>query len=304
MNVKAALSNNRLCKSLIWITPEQFKEILPIFEKELKQVYIERNKDRKRKFWQWRKWVLRTIEDKLFVILFYIKTYPTYDVLAFLYWVARSKPYYWISKFLIALERALWKKLVLPKRKVSDLEELFEIIPEIKEVYIDWTERTINRPKKSKYQKKYYSWKKKNHTVKNTVITNDKWTILLIWKTVEWKRHDKKLYDDEMLRKIKKDKYWDTWYIWWDWIITPKKKPKWKELTKKEKEDNKIISIFRVVVEHWIWAMKSFWVVWNKFRNRIYWEYRTVKINMKDMVISIAWWLANLKRWKMLCPTW
>jgi len=301
MNIKIALKNKKLCRALIWIEAKEFYEILPIFSEELKRTYKEDYPKRKRKvWWWWRKWAIKTDEEKLFLILFYLKTYPTYDVIAFLYGVARSKPYYWITRFLRALERALWKKLVLPKRKVWELEELFKKVPEIKEIYVDWTERKINRPKKSKHQKKYYSGKKKAHTLKNTVITDNKWKILFIGKTVEWKKHDKKLYDEEGIWKINKEKYWDTGYVWWEWIITPKKKPKWKELTEKEKEENRIISSFRIVVEHWIWRMKIFWIVWKKFRNRIYWKYDTVEMNIKDKVMTIVWWLANLRRWYMI----
>ena len=138
MNIEIALKNKKLFRAVTGITIEQFYDILPIFEKELEQTYKEDYKERKRRvWWWWRKWVLKTVEEKLFMILFYIKTYPTYDVLAFLYWVARSKPYYWVTRCLRALEKTLWKKLVLPKRKVWDLEELLEILPEIKEIYID-----------------------------------------------------------------------------------------------------------------------------------------------------------------------
>jgi len=295
MNIKIAFKNERIFRAVTWISIEAFNKLLPTFEKWLNKYYEEANPNRQRRVWRWgRKWALRTAEEKLFMLLFYIKHYPTYDILAFLYWVSRSKPHYWITKFLPVLEKALDRKIVLPKRSQWDLEKLLREHPEIKEVFIDWTEREINRPKKSKYRKKYYSGKKKRHTIKNTIITDDKRNILYIWKTVEWKKHDKRLYDEEWIWKLEIDKYGDTGYVWWKWIMTPVKKKRKKELTEKEKEENRILRSFRVVVEHAIGRLKFFWIVWKKFRNRIYGKYSTVNMNMKDKVIAIVWWLVNL----------
>jgi uncharacterized protein YnzC (UPF0291/DUF896 family) len=296
MNIKIALKNERIFKAITWITIKAFYRILPTFKMWLDKYYEEANPNRKRRVWRWgRKWALKTAEEKLFMLLFYIKHYPTYDVLAFLYWVSRSKPHYRITKFLPVLEKALDKEIVLPKRRQWDLEKLLKEHPEIKEIFVDWTEREINKPKKWKYRKKYYSGKKKRHTMKNTIIIDDKNNILYIWCTVEWKKHDKRLYDEEWIWKLEIDKYGDTGYVWWIWIQTPVKKKRNKKLTEEEKEENRILSSFRVAVEHSIWRMKFFWIVWKKFRNRIYGNFSTVKMNMKDKVMAVVWWLVNLE---------
>lgn len=303
MNIKIALKNEKMLRAVLWIWRKEFYELLPLFEKSLMEYNLKSRKNRQRAIWWWRKWVLRTIEEKLFMILFYIKHYPTYDVLAFLYWVARSKPYYWVVKYIKVLEKALWKKVVLPKRKVWELEKLLEENPHIKEIFIDWTEREINRPKKDEIQRKYYSWKKKRHTVKNTVITDKNKRILYVWETKEWRMHDKKLYDKEGIWRLVVRKYWDTWYVWWEGIITPIKRKRWKKLTKKEKENNRILNSFRTVVEHWIWSMKVFWIVKSKYRNRIYGKYKTVEMDMKSKIMLIAGWLSNLRLENRRCNT-
>jgi len=303
MNIKIALKNEKMLRAVLWIWRKEFYELLPLFEKSLMEYNLKSRKNRQRAIWWWRKWVLRTIEEKLFMILFYIKHYPTYDVLAFLYWVARSKPYYWVVKYIKVLEKALWKKVVLPKRKVWELEKLLEENPHIKEIFIDWTEREINRPKKDEIQRKYYSWKKKRHTVKNTVITDKNKKILYVWETKEWRMHDKKLYDEEGIWRLVVRKYWDTWYVWWEGIITPIKRKRWKKLTKKEKENNRILNSFRTVVEHWIWSMKVFWIVKSKYRNRIYGKYKTVEMDMKSKIMLIAGWLSNLRLENRRCNT-
>jgi hypothetical protein len=48
----------------------------------------------------------------------------------------------------------------------------------------------------------------------------------------------------------------------------PKKKPRGKELTDEEKAKNKVISGFRVLVEHAICGIKRFRITTDRFRNR------------------------------------
>lgn len=294
MNIEKIVKNERMLRSVIWIWKKEFEELLPYFEEATQEYYRNIKQTRERGIWWWRKWALPDTKAKLVMILMYVKIYPTYDFVAFLYEVARSQPYYWVIKFLPILEKALWRKLVLPERKTRNLKELLENFPEMKELFVDWTERPINRPKKAKQQKKNYSWKKKRHTVKNTIVADKNRRILFLWETQEWKMHDKKLYDIDSIWEVGIEKYWDTWYIWWRWIITPKKWSKKKPLTDKEKETNKIISSFRVVVENSIAWVKRFGIVSQKLRNKVYWDYQTVKINFKDKVMLISAWLHNL----------
>ena len=52
----------------------------------------------------------------------------------------------------------------------------------------------------SKTQKKYYSGKKKRHTIKYQVITQDGKTIKAISKSFCGKTHDKKMYDETNIK--------------------------------------------------------------------------------------------------------
>ncbi len=63
---------------------------------------------------------------------------------------------------------------MLPERKLKKAEEFFETFPEVREVFIDGTERQTQRLRDSKQQKDKYSDKKKRHTAKNIVISNKK----------------------------------------------------------------------------------------------------------------------------------
>ena len=64
--------------------------------------------------------------------------------------------------------------MVLPERKISTLEELLEVFPDVRDLFIDGTERPIQRPKDNEKQKENYSGKKKMHTRKNIIISDKK----------------------------------------------------------------------------------------------------------------------------------
>lgn len=76
-------------------------------------MYIRANNkpNRKRKVGGGNKGALKTVEQKLFYILFYFKVYPTFDVAGFLFEVNRSKACEWVGKYTELLEKCLGKAL-------------------------------------------------------------------------------------------------------------------------------------------------------------------------------------------------
>lgn len=68
--------------------------------------------------------------------------------------------------------------------------------------------------------------------------------------------------------------------------LIPKKATKGKPLTLRDKEENKLISSFRVVVEHAIAGIKRFGVVSQTLRNR--------KAYFDDLVMELACGMWNL----------
>jgi hypothetical protein len=151
------------------------------------------------------------------------------------------------------LEKTLGKELVLPERKINSLDELFEIFPEAKDIFIDGTERPIQRPKDHEKQKKNYSGKKKMHTRKNLIISDEKRRIGYLNPTVEGKRHDygifKEVWPPPTRETPENITFWlDLGFTGIDKdypdlnVVMPKKKSKGKELTEEEKTKNKEIS--------------------------------------------------------------
>lgn len=101
---------------------------------------------RKRKVGAGRKGKLPTIEENLFASLMYLKTYPTFDVFGFHIGCNRSQAKRRIDHLFPVLEMTLKRKLVLPERKITSVEEFQRLFPDIKEIMVD-AKRRIQRPK-------------------------------------------------------------------------------------------------------------------------------------------------------------
>lgn len=296
LNIKRALTNQRLMSALTGVTPQEFNDLIPAFT----QSYFEekrkqhRKDSKERKIGGGRKGFLKTIEEKLFYALFYHKCYPTYDLASFIFDCNRSSACRRQFELSGVLEKTLGRKLVLPVRKMRTLEEFFEAFPEAKEVFIDGTERPTQRSKDRKKQKANYSGKKKRHTRKNIVITTRKKRVGFLGKTVPGKENDftvlkKQAPPDVMPKEVKKhvdlgfkgiDKQFPGHVI-----SMPKKKPRTRELTSFAKEQNTKKSSVRVLVENALAGVKRMRIVTDVFRNR--------KKNFDDQAMLLACGLWN-----------
>jgi len=273
MNISLAFKNNRLMKSLTGLTVLEFDNLVPFFEQCLQE--ISSSKPRLRKVGGGRNGALPQGSDKLFFILFYLKIYPTYDLAGFIFGVDRSRPCRWVAQFLPVLEKILKRQCVLPKRQIHDVEEFLKLFPEVKDLFVDGTEHRVQRPKSDKNQKRRYSGKKKTHTRKNLIASDENKRIMLISPTKNGRSHDKKLFDKAG---------WSHWIppdvsLWLDTgfigigkigreIFMPKKKSKHHPLSQIEKQENKAISSIRVVSEHAIGGIKRFNAVAGIYRNK------------------------------------
>ena len=164
IKISKALKSNRVLKSLTGLNIEKFKELVPYFAKILEEENgkrIKNDKNRKRKAGGGSKPTLDSVEAKLFYILFYVKVYPTFDLAGFMFDVNRSQTNRWMHQLLPILEKALDRRVVLPQRKVENVESFMNLFPNIKDVFIDGTERRVERSSDNKKQRLNYSGKKK-----------------------------------------------------------------------------------------------------------------------------------------------
>lgn len=277
-NKERTLANPRLCKAVFGMSREEIEFLLPVFSQCLiaYRYELKPRSERERKIGGGRKGDLPTDLDKLLYILMYLKVYPTYDVLSVLSNHQRSKCGDSVQLLLPVLERTLGRKLVLPERKASSLEEVFERVPGLKDVFLDGTERRIQRPREKKRQNKLYSGKKKMTTRKTVILATEKKRILFMTKAKSGRRHDKRIVDKfDVVRSIPPDvTIWaDTGFQGIQQIhsntVMPEKAMKKQPLTFTQKQNNRLIAGIRVTAEHAIAGFKRFKAASDIYRNRL-----------------------------------
>lgn len=295
MNISSALRSVRTSKSLTGLSPSEFWNLVPLFEANFLEQRIVLLPKRVRKVGGGRKGALPTAADKLFTALMYLKCYPTFDVLGFMIGLDRSRSCRNIHLLLPVLQKTLGRQLVLPKRQIHSVEEFIAYFPEIKDVFIDGTDRRVQRPKNPRKQNKLYSGKRKTTTRKNIVLANEKKEILYLTPTKSGRRHDKRLLDKSGIENLPPHvtAWVDTGFAGLPKTHTntqiPKKRTKRRPLTYEERENNHLISSFRVAVEHAICGMKRLKATTDVYRNK--------KINFDDtlMLLSAGIWNYHLR---------
>jgi hypothetical protein len=160
LNVDFALRSDRTMKALTGLSRSEFQQLCPPFAQALSQQVQSRRRDRQRKPGGGGKYRLDRVEAKLFFILLYVKCYPTFDVASVLYQVHRSRPHRWVQTWLPVLEQALGYEVVLPERRIDQIESFFTRFPYVKDLWLDGTERPIRRPQDTDRKKRHYSGKK------------------------------------------------------------------------------------------------------------------------------------------------
>lgn len=280
MSVTKVLAHDRLCRAMTGLTPQEFRTLVPAFARELQSRAWDAYRadpHRERRPGGGRKLFAPTPEEQLFFLLTYYKTYPTFDVLGFLYDRDRSRPCVAVSALTPVLEATLGKKLVLPKRQIRSVKEFFEAFPEAREVFLDGTERPIQRPKNSQRQTANYSGKKKRHTKKNLILSDRRKRIGYLSPTDEGKEHDFGILKgirlpDHIPKRIRlrMDSGFQGFAKEFPGhaVSIPRKKPKGKPLCQTFKEQNRRKSRIRVLVEHAIGGVKRFRAVADVFRNK------------------------------------
>jgi hypothetical protein len=253
-------------------TVEEFQELLPHFQVQFeKYVEIETldGKPRaRRRYSNYKNSPLPTIEDKLLFILIYLKQGATQEMHATMFNMYQPDANNWIHLLHPILNQTLAALGELPAREAGslDLEE------EGSKIYFhDGTERPIVRPKDNQVQKEHYSGKRRQHTIKNIMVINTLCKILLLTATCEGKKHDKRASDEAGYTLpegslLYQDTGFQGFTIAGVLIIQPKKKPRGKELSPDDKENNRAISTVRIRVEHAIGGVKRYRIVKDKIR--------------------------------------
>lgn len=278
MNYSKLSKNPRLFTRFTSLTLEEFNQLFKTIEKEYPIFEIERlsREDRIKAVGQGRKFKL-CLKDRLLMFLTYYRLYITYALLEFLFDLNESNICRNIKKLEPLIERCIPvpKKIHKRMRRIGNLEELEELIPELK-LFLDATEQEIPRPKNKRRRKSYYSGKKKKHTVKTQIMASKKGLIVHKSTHSKGRDHDSKIFRRKKPRiplDIEVDADLGYEGIKKDFprlkLRIPIKKPKGGKLTEDQKKYNKKLARERVVVEHSIGKMKKFKIIGEKFRSRL-----------------------------------
>lgn len=298
-----SLTTDRMVRALIGISRKQFDELVTYFSSAFQTIQEERlaNGEIKQLPVGGKKLPIDTPEKQLFFVLYYLKTYPTFDVLGFHFDMSAGHAHDAVVSLLRVLEQALLDADVLPEQSVENSNEFRQLVDSEDKIIMDGMECPCVRPTDETQQKECYSGKKKRHTVKSLVISTTTRWILFISAVFGGRAHDyammKNLLDPSVdwfqgmtveldLGFLGAQKDYGTSGT----IFIPHKKPRRSnknpdpQLTETQKATNRDHAGERVLVEHAIGGMKQFFCLTHRIRNQ------SVELMNKFVLLSAGLW--------------
>jgi hypothetical protein len=257
-------------RQLTGITPAAFDRLLADLEPRYRQADAKRKNrpGRRRKPGAGRKHAL-PLADRLLMLLMYYRTYTTYAFLGFLFGVDGSA----VGRNINPLQPLLAGIFRIPERRVALEPE------DLRELFFDATERPTRRPKRG--QRRYYSGKKKRHTIKTQVVVvrrrkrpgpgvkPRRVRIAAVSAAFSGRTHDKQAYDrTRVVCPPGVKRTGDTGYVGTG-LCTPRKRPPGGALTARQKAGNRRVSRRRIVAEHGIGKMKGWRIAAERYRNPV-----------------------------------
>ena len=160
------IRDERQMKALTGLSQDQFDHLLPVFS-EIYRATQQRTYEagvasgtRRRHPGGGFKGKLPTMTDKLQFVLYYYKTYPTFDVLGTPLALARSKAHENRHKLAPILYDTLVSLDLMPYRECTTPEELKSALRGVDHLLIDATERAYHRSTEAAKQREHSSGKK------------------------------------------------------------------------------------------------------------------------------------------------
>lgn len=238
------------------------------------------------------------LRDRLLMTLFWLRTYTTYEVLAFFYDLNKTNIEDNLKDILATLECMATFTFERPgpeRTKLRSPQAVMEAFPDVRLV-IDSKEQRVERPKKKQdeqgndqdTQRPYYSGKKKAHTMKNQIAVRPDGLIEAVSASVPGgANHDLTLLRQSgLLDRLDADEaaMMDKGYtgIANDYpevkLYLPHKARRNHPLTEEQRAHNRAVSRCRIVVEHTIAQLNRFQILRQVFRHRREWHTQIVRI--------------------------
>ena len=211
-----------------------------------------------------------SMEAEVGLCLFYLRHLPTFEILGLQFGISKTSAndifHYWLRVLREILPASVLEQV---KNQTSDLMVVQELLTEF-ELLVDSTEQDRERPGEYKEQKKFFSGNQKKPTFKNQfIILPEAQDIVdvIVGKygsasDINLLREQQKKFDST--QKFKGDKA----YIGEKNVTTPRKKPRKRELSEIQKQENKAFSSNRLIIEHLIRRVKVFQIAAQRFRLR------------------------------------
>jgi hypothetical protein len=159
------IRDDRQMKALTGLSPDQFDHLLSVFSDIYGQPSNKRMKQgsppaRAGVTGRGLQRQTANLADKLQFVLYYYKTYPTFDVLGTQFAMARSKAHENLHKLSPILYDTLVHLDLMPYREFTTPEELKAALQGVDRLLIDATERAYHRSTDDAKQREHYSGKK------------------------------------------------------------------------------------------------------------------------------------------------
>ena len=208
-----------------------------------------------------RKHNLPGVENHLLAMLLYYRCYVTYEFLSFFFDSDETT----VMRAVKRTEKIAVQVVHIEKKRELTREDAEYLI-------IDATEQPVQRPKKG--QKKYYSGKKRKHTLGTQFIVGPVGRIFSVSAAYPGSVHDFSIYKEQKGRDRfhgipkKADSGYQGIAAYDRLAEIPFKKPRNGELTEEQKAYNRNLSKKRIKVEHVIREVKVFKILSETYRNR------------------------------------
>jgi DDE superfamily endonuclease len=221
--------------------------------------------------------------------LFWLRVYPTYEVLGWFFGLEKSDAWEDVQDVLavlVTLADFPFERPAADRPKLATPEAVFAAFPAVK-VVIDGKEQACRRPRGWDEQEPFYSGKKKRHTVKNQVVCTPGGRIGGVGATVPGSTHDPTLMRADGVRdrlaegeggmadKAYTGAAGDRPGVP---VVVPAKATRGHPLTDAQEAADRVISGCRVVIEHVMAQRNRFQVLKQVFRSAFGRHSRVIRV--------------------------
>jgi hypothetical protein len=257
-------------KRVLGIDYDQFQQLLEQaqLKHDQRQAEIEAQKIRVNAKGGGRKPLL-SVAEEVCLCLFYLRHYPTFEVLGLQFGVSKTEAngtvHYWLKILRVLLPASLLEQ-VAPYS--SDYAIVQEWLTQL-QLIVDSLEQARERPSDNEVQRSYFSGKKQQHTFKCQIVTLPRGKdIVDAVAGAKGPTSDISLFREQQSKFAPAQGFdGDKAYVGAENVQTPHKKPRSKELTPQQKVENKeFSSTRRIFVEHVIRLLRIFRITKERFR--------------------------------------